>query len=160
MATIFKYVLYAISEGIESYLYTYDLFKYVVERDPSKRIFIATDFTNGVDSPTKIAYFHYKKWLQTHEDLQIGANYLTNLQLFFVASAVTDYTKHISTSPKERDELEKLHDEYIHVIYKVENHDAFYDAFKCNVTEKDMKEVEIYRQKHKEWSEKIWTSVN
>jgi hypothetical protein len=146
MVTIFNFVLSAISLGIDNYLTSYEIFNYVIEQNPSKTRYNVSDFLTGIESVREIAYFHYKKWLETHEDLQIGANYLTNLQLYHVADAVTGYIKFSSSSPKD-DQVANLKSEYLHVLHKVLNHNAFYDAFKCNVTDDERREFEIYSKK-------------
>lgn len=159
MATLFRAILRAVAEGILNYYQTYDVFKYTYEANPTKFLYQNSDFRTGVDNPIEIAYFHYKRWLETHEDLQIGANYLTNLQLYHVAIAVTSYIKYISSSPSDYDYLKKLQMEYLHVLLKVENPKAFYDAFKCNVTEVDMKQVESFNEKFSEYNKYKFTLV-
>ncbi|KAG5667502.1 hypothetical protein PVAND_015481 [Polypedilum vanderplanki] len=85
----------------------------------------------------QIAYENYKNWLKNHKDLQIGANYLTNEQLFWIASAVSNFNKYHKTVPKSTNERNRLNHEYMHVRYKFFK--GFQEAFQCNITENELK---------------------
>lgn len=50
-------------------------------------------YTTGLESPIDFAYESYSEWLNAHEDLKLGANILSNKQLFWVARAVFEYRK-------------------------------------------------------------------
>lgn len=151
MGTLFKTVLSVLAEGLDDYTKTYEVFKYITALNLSKKVLRSENFLTGLDSTIEISYYYYKKWLETHDDLQIGANYLTNLQLFFVANAVTTYTKYNPLTPKTFGEYKRLYDEYLHFIYKIGNRKAFFDAFKCNVTNEEEEKINEYKRKFHEW---------
>ena len=92
------------------------------------------DFTDNFDK----TYWIYKKWLSNHTDLQVGANQLTNLQLYWVANSVSRFTKYHRNVPKTYSRRLRLQFAHLHVFYK--NKPGFQDAFGCNATEEERKE--------------------
>lgn len=96
--------------------------------------FIAFWFTTGNTNNLGIAYEHYRDW-KDNTDLIIGANYLTSLQMFWVASAVVKYNKFHKTVPKNIDLIGRLQNEYFHVWFKSKK--GFQEAFECNITENE-----------------------
>lgn len=71
----------------------------------------------------------------------IGSNYLTNLQLFWVAKAVHKFVKYHRTVPKNFGAIPRLQDEYLHYYFKLMQ--GFQEAFKCNIT---AEEIKIYNE--------------
>lgn len=72
----------------------FDLFSILITHPiftPQK--FNLTNFTSGLENPIDVAYESYKDWLKTHQDLQLGANLMTDKQLFWVARGVVEYRK-------------------------------------------------------------------
>ncbi|KAG5668297.1 hypothetical protein PVAND_016244 [Polypedilum vanderplanki] len=119
MATLFREVLTRMYLDIRDYL--------------RKRYFIYLNpLSKTID---QITYTNYKNWLKNNTDLQIGANYLTNEQLYWVAFAVSKFTRFRKNKPSSIYNRNLLNSEYLHVFVKSEK--AFQDAFKCNWTEND-----------------------
>ncbi|KAG5669415.1 hypothetical protein PVAND_017302 [Polypedilum vanderplanki] len=99
-----------------------------------------------IELPDQISYEYYKNWLKNHTELQIGANYLTNEQLYWVADAVTRFNKYHRTVPKTINKRNRLtSDEYMHARYK--NFKGFQEAFKCNITDDEKKKILELREK-------------
>jgi hypothetical protein len=100
-----------------------------------------------------IVYLHYLKWLRNNTELQIGANYLTNEQLFWVAYAVTKYTKYHKIVPKRVHTDQRLKYEYFHVQFKASR--GFRTAFRCNVTDEEVAVLKEYEEQKEAVENKI-----
>jgi hypothetical protein len=93
-------------------------------------------FKSNIEYNSQVAYEHYDNWLNSNNtDHQIGANYLTNRQLFWVAAAFSHFTKHNKRVPHDIDQLQRVRDEFLHVNYKINK--GFQRAFSCNFTESE-----------------------
>lgn len=121
MATLFYYSVFYLDIGIRHYV---------------ERKFNLTDFITGLEFIDQIGYEHYVEWLKTHKDLQIGANYLTNPQLYFVARIFVNFVKFQRISQKFHSPIEQLQMEYLHIYYKT--FPAFQEAFNCKLNANDL----------------------
>jgi hypothetical protein len=101
----------------------------------------ARDFSVVIEN-LQLAYEAYSRWLKDHVDLQIGANYLTNQQLYWQAVTVSHYAKFHRTVPKRTDPHKRLVYEYTHVFMK--RHRGFQEAFRCNMTEEEEEKLRQY----------------
>lgn len=100
----------------------------------------------GLEDSIQIAYDHYTNWLETHKDLQIGANFLTNPQLFWMARAVFHFTKYHRTVAEETNPIQRLQIEFMHVEFKSKI--GFQDAFKCAMNDEEWKTFDEYKIKY------------
>lgn len=107
-----------------------------------------TEVYTGLEDSRQISYEVYAKWLANNTEKYIGANYLTNPQIFWIASAFSSFNKYHRTVPKKRDEARRLTNEYLHVYFK--NKPGFQEAFMCNMTEAELEEFEEYARKRVE----------
>lgn len=97
----------------------------------------------NLDDNDEISYDYYKtRLLDGHEDLQLGANYLTNQQLFWMALARKFYIKFQPNLPKNIDPVGKLQTEFMHLVYK--SQPGFQEAFQCNLTDIELIEYDKY----------------
>ncbi|KAG5669474.1 hypothetical protein PVAND_017361 [Polypedilum vanderplanki] len=126
MATLFSNTLTVLYKGIVSYK--------KVNLNPNKDV--------------ETGFQYYKNWLKNHTELQIGANYLTNEQLFWVAYAVKVFKKFHRTVPRTTHEGNRLRQEYMHVYFK--RLKGFQEAFKCNVTEAENEKFDEFLEKFRE----------
>ncbi|KAG5669536.1 hypothetical protein PVAND_017423 [Polypedilum vanderplanki] len=130
MATLFEDTLSQLFLNIKEYT----LNKYQLDVEPTTELQV------------QISYEHYKNWLKNHKEMQIGANYLTNEQLFWVADAVEGFNKYHRTVPKSINERNRLNYEYMHVRYKFMK--GFQDAFQCNITDDENNKLLELLHKH------------
>lgn len=80
--------------------------------------------------------------------MDIGANHLTNQQLYWVTLAFGRYAKFHRNTPKTTDAFNHLQMEYYHVYYKFQP--GFQEAFKCNLTEEEaVKVIEYFVKRNK-----------
>lgn len=87
-------------------------------------------FSLGLDINDEISYDYYERWLKSgHKELQLGANYLTNQQLFWMALVRKFYVKFQPNTPQSVDPEGQLKSDYLHVVYK--NQPGFQRAFEC-----------------------------
>ncbi|KAG5666887.1 hypothetical protein PVAND_014894 [Polypedilum vanderplanki] len=133
MATMFVQLLVKIHHGIKEYI------KKNYKIEDSK-------FTTGLENSIEIAYDHYINWLKTNKDLQIGANILTNPQLFWMARAVFHFAKYHRTIKNETNEIQRLQIEYMHVEFKSKK--GFQEAFECEINENEKNLYEEYGKKY------------
>ncbi|KAG5685161.1 hypothetical protein PVAND_014353 [Polypedilum vanderplanki] len=129
MATLFKYTLVRLLWDVRKYIsdhYKIEIYPYT-------------------EDPEQISYEHYKNWLKNHTELQIGGNYLTNEQLFWVAHAVSGFNKYHKTVPGKIDERNRLISQYMHV--RLKNMNGFQEAFQCNMTANEIKTLTEYYEK-------------
>lgn len=92
------------------------------------------------DDLTSFAFESYTNWLKNNTDLFIGANYLTNDQLFWVVMAVTSFKKYPKTAHQASSF--RLIMENFHIYFK--NIKGFQEAFKCNMTAEEIERYEKY----------------
>lgn len=91
-------------------------------------------FINILDN-FDFTYWYYKQWLSNNTDLQIGANQLTNQQLYWVANSVARFLKYHRTVPKNYYSRARFQFDNLHVFYK--SKPGFQDAFGCKMTEEE-----------------------
>jgi hypothetical protein len=68
--------------------------------------------------------------------LQIGANFLTNPQLFWVARAVFHFSKYHKTIKSDLNALQRLQTQYMHVEFKSKR--GFQEAFNCSMSDEEL----------------------
>lgn len=84
--------------------------------------------------------------------MDIGANYLTSLQLYWVTLSFTLYAKYHRTVPSHFNPINRLQHEYLHVYYK--NNKGFQEAFSCNMTNEEWEKLNEYKMKLSELTHK------
>lgn len=124
MATLFYYAVFYLDIGIRHYV---------------ERRFNLTDYVTGLEFTDQIGYEHYVEWLKTHTELQIGANYLTNPQLYFVARIFVNFVKFQRISQKFHSPIEQIQMEYLHLYYKI--FPGFQQAFRCKLNARDLLQI-------------------
>lgn len=87
-------------------------------------------------------YYDYKEWLKTHEEREIGANHMTNLQLYWAAYVFQDYRKlhraiHQNFEPRFR-----LEQKYLHTT--IQSYEGFREAFNCSISKEFVDQYEAY----------------
>lgn len=80
--------------------------------------------------------------------MELGANFLTNKQLFWMALAMSKYNKYHRNVPKDYFPLARLQIEYMHVWLK--RKPGFQDAFGCELTDDEKFKEEEYLRKYQE----------
>ncbi|KAG5666985.1 hypothetical protein PVAND_014988 [Polypedilum vanderplanki] len=129
MATLFQETLIRLFWDISEYIFT----KYQIDAELT------------TENEEQISYGYYKNWLKDHKEMQIGANYLKNEQLFWIADAVKKFNKYHRTVPKSIHDRSRLIFDYMHVRYK--NMKGFQDAFQCNITKDEINKYSEYLEK-------------
>lgn len=150
MAALEREVLDLIQNEIDAYAWRVKLLNYHYNFF-TKIVFILQHYRVDIEpffsSTIQIAYEHYKKWLKNNNtELQIGANYLTNEQLFWVAYGVSFYTKYHKTAPLNLHWKLRLKHNSTHVLTKL--NPGFQEAFHCNITNDEINLYEEYIQEY------------
>jgi hypothetical protein len=130
MATLFVEIIDTLLYGIRLYVSEH---------------YHTSDWLSGLENQLGIAFDEYKKWLKHNEELRIGANHLTDIQLFWMARAVSSFKKHQKNIPIEIHEANRLINEYLNIFYK--NKEGFQEAFGCEFTADYAKRFEEFGQK-------------
>lgn len=100
------------------------------------------------DYNPQVSYENYVRWeREGGKDLLLGANRLTNDQLFWVATTRTHYVKHHPGVPIEFRYSKRLQIEYLHVLIK--NYKGFQEAFNCSMTAEEEEKLTEYSEKWK-----------
>ncbi|KAG5668090.1 hypothetical protein PVAND_016045 [Polypedilum vanderplanki] len=133
MARLFQTNIWDIREGVVNFL------DKILPGNPQ-------NYTICDDDNFQITYEVYSKWLENHKDLEIGANYLTHKQLYWMAVAVSRYLKFHRIVPKKFFPLNRLQMDYFHIWFK--HKPGFQDAFKCKITEEEEKIYQEYLEKY------------
>lgn len=81
------------------------------------------------------------------QGLLIGANRLTNRQLYWVAVARKYYAKYQSIVPEDFLPFNRLQNEYLHVWLK--NKKGFQEAFECQMTQEEQEKLREFSERWK-----------
>lgn len=79
------------------------------------------------------------------KDLQLGANRLTNKQLFWIAITRSRYVKHHPGVPANFRFSQRLQSDYLHVLTK--SYKGFQQAFNCSMTKEENDKLDEYSKK-------------
>lgn len=102
------------------------------------REFVGTNANIEADDNIQIAYESYVDWeAKGGRELQLGANLLTNKQLFWLATARRMFGKYHPKAPVSLDSINRLQDKYLHVFLKSKK--GFQEAFECAMTKDEEK---------------------
>lgn len=86
---------------------------------------------------------NYVQWEAAgNKDLSLGANFLTNQQLYWLAVARKLFVK---LQPNAPESINRLQSEYLHVWLK--NHKGFQTAFMCEMTDAEFSSFITYVKK-------------
>jgi hypothetical protein len=101
-----------------------------------------------LDDEIQFSYENYVEWENSgRKDLQIGANRLSNRQLFWVAYARRYYRKyHNEIVPEDFEPEQRLQQKYFHVWIKSKS--DFQEAFNCNMTKDEENLFDEFLQKY------------
>lgn len=111
-----------------------------------------TLFTLGLENSEQLSFDYYSNWLsQGNKELQLGANRMTNQQLFWIALARKFFVKYQPNIPKNFDPFGQLQNNFLHVLYKKQK--GFQEAFGCNMSENDYKMDSMYHQEYQKITE-------
>lgn len=124
MATLFYYSIFYLEIGVRQFI---------------EAKFNLTVYVTGLEFIDQFGYEVYKNWLKTHKELQIGANLLTNPQLYWVARALVNFIKFQVISQKFHSPLEQLQMKYLHIYYK--RFSGFQEAFGCKLNARDLRDI-------------------
>lgn len=95
--------------------------------------FNSTEINFDSNDNIQIAYESYIDWeTKGGKELQLGANLLTNKQLFWMATARRMFGKYHTEAPVSLDPIQRLQDKYLHVYLKSKK--GFQEAFVCAMT--------------------------
>lgn len=98
-------------------------------------------FLNAIDE-FQFAYDHYAKFENSGgKDLLLGANRMTNRQLFWLALARSRYRKQKATAGIEGTDYDRTFFWFKNKLEPLETYDRFKEAFECNITLKERKSL-------------------
>jgi hypothetical protein len=132
MATLFQNNINNINDGV------FRLLNKIFPIEPAN----PQNFTNGIGDIFQVAYESYKDWLKNNTELEIGANYLTHEQLYWMALAGARYLKYHKIVPKSHSPFDRLQFEQLHVWMK--NKPGFQEAFGCNMTDEEKEQYQVF----------------
>lgn len=101
---------------------------------------------NSISDPFQLGYENYLQWEELGgQDMQIGANRLSNRQMYWVAIARKYFAKFHSVIPDDFLPFNRLQNDYLHVWLKRKS--GFQEAFDCEMRHDEEQKYDEYSRK-------------